>query len=52
MAGAEPDDLVPTVAFAGTAADVRDVMVDGRWIVRGREHARVDVIGLLERVMR
>ena len=52
MAGAEPDDLVPTVAFAGTAADVRDVMVDGRWIVRGREHASVDVIGLLERVMR
>ena len=47
LAGAEPDDLVPAVVFAGTAADVRDVMVDGRWIVRDGEHASVDVIGLL-----
>jgi formiminoglutamate deiminase len=52
MAGARGDDLVDAVVFAGTAADVRDVMVDGRWIVRGGEHASVDVVGLLERVVR
>jgi cytosine/adenosine deaminase-related metal-dependent hydrolase len=50
LAGAGADDLVPAVVFAATAADVRDVMVDGRWIVRGGEHATVDVVGLLERV--
>jgi formiminoglutamate deiminase len=52
LAGARPDDLVDAVAFAGTAADVSDVMVDGRWIVRGGEHASVDVVGLLDRVTR
>ena len=52
LAGTRPDDLVPAVVFAGAAADVREVMVDGRWIVRGGEHADVDVVGLLERVIR
>jgi formiminoglutamate deiminase len=51
LAGGRPDDLVDAVVFAATAADVRDVMVDGRWIVRGGEHASVDVAGLLERVV-
>ena len=44
LAGTEPDDPVPAVVFAAGATDVRDVMVDGRWVVRGGEHASVDVI--------
>jgi formiminoglutamate deiminase len=52
LAGTRVDDLVPAAVFAATAADVRDVMVDGRWIVRDGEHASVDVAGLLERAVR
>ncbi|HVT75455.1 MAG TPA: amidohydrolase family protein, partial [Acidimicrobiales bacterium] len=32
-----------TVAFAATAADVTDVVVDGRQIVRDRRHVTIDV---------
>jgi formiminoglutamate deiminase len=52
LAGARRDDLVDSVVFAGAAADVVDVMVDGRWIVRGGEHASVDVVGLMDRATR
>jgi cytosine/adenosine deaminase-related metal-dependent hydrolase len=51
LAGAKPEDLVPSVVFAATSADVRDVMVDGRWIVRAREHVAVDAAALLDRVI-
>jgi formiminoglutamate deiminase len=52
LAGAKQDDLVDSVVFAATSADVLDVMVHGRWIVRGGEHASVDVVDLLDRVTR
>jgi formiminoglutamate deiminase len=38
LAGASPDQLVEAAVFAAGAADVRDVMVGGRWIVRDGEH--------------
>jgi formiminoglutamate deiminase len=34
LAGTAEDDLVPALVFAAHPADVRDVMVAGRWIVR------------------
>jgi formiminoglutamate deiminase len=40
MAGAAPGHLVEAAVFAATAADVRDVMVGGRWVVRDGEHLR------------
>ena len=36
-------DLVDAVVFAGAAADVRDVVVGGRFVVRDREHVALDV---------
>ncbi len=36
-------DPVAAAVFVATAADVRDVMVGGRWIVRDRLHTSVDV---------
>jgi formiminoglutamate deiminase len=43
MAGAAPGHLVEGAVFAATAADVRHVMVGGRWIVRDGEHTRLRV---------
>jgi formiminoglutamate deiminase len=43
MAGAAPGHLVEAAVFAATAADVRDVMVGGRWVVRDGEHVRLRV---------
>ncbi len=37
------DDPLATAVFAATAADVRHVMVGGRWIVRDGVHAGIDV---------
>ena len=42
-AGAEPGHLVEAAVFAAAAADVRDVMVGGRWVVRDGEHVRMRV---------
>jgi len=43
LAGAEPDTLLESAVFAATAADVRDVIVSGRQIVRDGRHATIDV---------
>jgi formiminoglutamate deiminase len=51
MAGTPADALVDGVVFAATAADVRDVMVAGRWIVREGRHLTLDVAGELRAVL-
>ncbi|HUR85207.1 MAG TPA: formimidoylglutamate deiminase [Solirubrobacteraceae bacterium] len=38
---------VATAAFCASAADVRDVMVGGRWIVRDGAHVEIDVVAEL-----
>ena len=43
LAGAEPDHLVEAVVFTAGPADVRDVMVAGRWIVQDHRHLQVAV---------
>jgi formiminoglutamate deiminase len=43
LAGTRPEDLVDSVVFAGGAQDVRDVVVDGRMVVRDGRHATIDV---------
>ena len=41
LAGFDPDDPVPMIVAAATAADVTDVVIDGRPVVRDRA-SRVD----------
>lgn len=41
LAGADPERATDAVVFAATAADVRHVMVDGRWTVRDGVHVRL-----------
>ena len=43
MAGARDGDPVGTLVFAGAAADVRDVIVGGRFVVRDGRHRALDV---------
>ena len=43
LAGVADDGLLDAVVFAGAAADVRDVIVGGRFIVRGGAHVALDV---------
>jgi formiminoglutamate deiminase len=43
LAGVDPDDPVPMVVAAASAADVTDVVVGGRHVVRSRAHAELDV---------
>jgi formiminoglutamate deiminase len=43
LAGTRPADAIAATTFAGTAADVRNVMVGGRWIVRDGSHVSLDV---------
>jgi formiminoglutamate deiminase len=47
LAGAPPGDLLEAAVFAAAAADVRDVMVDGRFVVRDGKHVSLDVAGEL-----
>jgi cytosine/adenosine deaminase-related metal-dependent hydrolase len=42
MAGADPGHLIEAAVFAATAADVRDVVVGGRTIVRDGHHQVVE----------
>ncbi len=42
-AGARPDTALETVLFAATAADVRDVIIDGVPVVAAGRHVRLDV---------
>lgn len=50
-AGTPPDAAAAAVVFGATAADVTDVVVDGRRVVRDREHLLGDVAGLLGRAV-
>ena len=43
LAGARPDTLLESVVFAGGAADVREVVVAGRRVVRDGRHVAIDV---------
>ena len=43
LAGVDPDHPVPMVVAAATAAEVTDVVVAGRHIVRGGAHVGMDV---------
>jgi formiminoglutamate deiminase len=43
LAGVDPDDPVPMLVAAATAADVTDVVVGGRHVVRGGAHLAMDV---------
>ena len=43
LAGAAEATALESVIFAGTAADVRDVVVGGRDVVRDGRHLLVDV---------
>ncbi|PRX92551.1 formimidoylglutamate deiminase [Allonocardiopsis opalescens] len=53
MAGADPARAADAVLSAATAADVREVMADGRWIVRDGVHQRLaDVPGALRAAVR
>jgi cytosine/adenosine deaminase-related metal-dependent hydrolase len=51
MAGTPADAVVDGVVFAATAADVRNVMVAGRWIVRDGRHLTLNVAGELRAVL-
>ncbi len=43
LAGTDPADAVSAVVFAGTATDVRNVIVGGRQVVRGGAHVDIEV---------
>jgi formiminoglutamate deiminase len=43
LAGTPAPDLIDAAVFAGTVADVRDVVVGGRFIVRDGAHGSLDV---------
>jgi formiminoglutamate deiminase len=43
LAGYDPDDPVPMIVAAATAADVTDVEIDGRVMVHDRAHVSIDV---------
>ena len=47
LAGVPP----ATAAFCASAADVRDVMVGGRWVVRGGAHVSIDVAAELREAL-
>jgi len=47
LAGVDPADPVPMLVAGATAADVTDVVVGGRHVVRGGAHARLDVAAAL-----
>jgi formiminoglutamate deiminase len=48
LAGTSPEHLVESVVFAGTAAEVRQVMVGGRFVVRDGVHLDFDVASELD----
>jgi len=47
LAGTRTEDLLDAVVFAAAPADVRHVMMGGRWIVRDGAHVSLDVAGEL-----
>ncbi len=52
LAGVDQKDLLSAVVFAGTGADVTDVMVGGKAVVRDRRHVSIDVAAELDRSVR
>ena len=48
LAGSSPEHALDSVVFAGSARDVRHVMVDGREVVVDGRHASIDVAGELQ----
>jgi formiminoglutamate deiminase len=52
LAGTRPDTLLESVLFAATAADVRDVVVGGRRVVRDGRHTSIDVARELDSAIR
>jgi formiminoglutamate deiminase len=48
LAGASAEHALESLVFAGSAADVRDVIVGGRFIVRDGVHSHIDVGAGLE----
>jgi formiminoglutamate deiminase len=51
LAGTDADHALESLVFAAGAADVRDVIVGGRYVVRDGVHLRVDVAAELERAI-
>ncbi len=47
LAGTSVEHAIPSLVFAGTAADVTNVVVGGRDVVRGGAHTQLDVAGEL-----
>lgn len=41
LSGFDPEHAAGAIVYAATAADIRHVMADGRWIVRDGAHVRV-----------
>ncbi len=52
LAGTTPEHAAASAVYAATAADVRDVMVGGEWIVRDGRHAAFDVPAALREALR
>jgi formiminoglutamate deiminase len=48
LAGAAPEHVLASLVFAGSAADVRHVIVGGRFVVRDGTHVSLDVARELE----
>jgi cytosine/adenosine deaminase-related metal-dependent hydrolase len=44
LVGVPPEDLIAALVFAGAVADVTDVIVGGRFIVREGRHVTIDVV--------
>ena len=51
-AGAQPEHALEAAVFAATAADVRDVIVGGQFVVQDGTHRTVDVPGELAKAVR
>ena len=45
MVGAAPATALDHLLFAGGEAAIRDCMVAGRWVIKGRHHAAESAIG-------
>jgi formiminoglutamate deiminase len=48
LAGTPAQHLVEGLVYAATAADVRHVMVAGRWVVRDGRHVEIDTVAELQ----
>jgi cytosine/adenosine deaminase-related metal-dependent hydrolase len=51
LAGTSTDHAVQSLVFAATSADVREVIVGGRFVVRDGVHAELDAASELSRAI-